>query len=88
MLATEIQRDANETMSVFQNYLTEYFDRAGAPSQSEIAARAGISRVNLNRILNGHVVPSLLTAEAIATATGSTLSRILKKSEKRDLVSA
>jgi DNA-binding XRE family transcriptional regulator len=88
MLATQVQREANESMTAFQDYLSDFFDRPGSPSQSVVAAKAGISRVNLNRIIKGHVTPSLITAEAIAAATGSTLGRILKKSEKRGLVSA
>lgn len=87
MLTSEIKQ-ANESMTAFQTYLSNYFAQNGAPSQSEIAEKAGISRVNLNRIVMGHAVPSLTTAEAIAAATGSTLGRILKKSEKRQLVSA
>jgi len=88
MLAIEIQHEAEESMTAFQNYLVSFFTRPGAPSQGEIAERAGITRENLNRILRGKQRPSLDKAEAIALATGTTLGKILKKSEKRSLVTA
>ena len=87
MIAT-IAQEANETMSAFQKYLCEFFDRPGSPPQAVIAERAGISRENLNRIIKGHQRPALDKAEAIALATGTTLGRILKKSERRELISA
>ncbi len=88
MLAEQVQHEASESMTAFQQYLANYFSRPGSKTQKEIAEKAGIHFVNLNRIVKGHSVPSLTTAEAIAAATGSSLARILKKSEKRELVSA
>lgn len=88
MVADTIQSEAKYTMTAFTNYLNDYFSRPGSLSQREVADRAGIHFVNLNRIVRGHQVPSLTTAEAIANATGSNLGRILKNSEKRELVSA
>lgn len=77
-----------KTMSAFRAYLRDYFARPGAPSQGEVARRAGLSRVQLNRIVQGHSVPTLPTAEALAIATGSTLSRILKTSVRKELVAS
>jgi len=45
--------------------------------QGEVAERAGISRVYLNRVLNGGAVPSLEIAERIADAAGFSLSEVL-----------
>lgn len=39
-------------------------------SDTQLAARAGISRAQLNRIRNGRAVPRLCTAIAIAHALG------------------
>jgi len=80
-----IESEASLSIVAFRNYLKEFFSRPGAPSQSVVAERAGITRENLNRIVNGHQKPILDNAEAIALATGTTLSRILKNSEKRSL---
>lgn len=88
MRAIQIQTEVDETMTAFQQYLKSYFKRPGALTQKEIAEKAGIHWVTLNRLVNGKHVPSLEDAEAIVAATGSTLGRILKKSEKRHLVSA
>jgi transcriptional regulator with XRE-family HTH domain len=45
-------------------------------SQSELARRAGVDRVNLNRIERGYHVPHAATLEAIATALGTTPERL------------
>jgi len=88
MLATAIQHEADEAMQTFRDYLSSYFKKSGALTLNEVAREAGIHRVHLSRILHGHSEPTLPVAEAIAAATGSRLSRILKKSENRELVSA
>jgi len=46
-------------------------------SQQQIADLAGISRVNLNRILQLHAVPSIDTCEAIAAAIELPLATLL-----------
>lgn len=88
MLTDTIQHEVATAMQAFTDYLTDYFSKADALSQGQVARKAGIHRVNLNRIVNGHQVPSLTTAEAIAAATGSTLSKILKKSFSREAIHA
>jgi transcriptional regulator with XRE-family HTH domain len=45
-------------------------------SQSELARRAGVDRVNLNRIERGYHVPHAATLEAIAAALGTTPERL------------
>lgn len=85
MLAQAIQHDANATMNGFREYLCEYFDRDGSLSQRQLAKKAGISHVFLNRVIQGHSIPTLPIAEKIATATGSTLGTILRKIEKMQL---
>jgi transcriptional regulator with XRE-family HTH domain len=69
-------------MNLFQKYLKSYFSKEGALSQTEVAKRACVSRVFLNRIVNRRAVPTLPVAEKIATATGSPLSTILRKMKK------
>lgn len=88
MLSAAIQHEATESMKLFQDYLAAYFAKPGSLSQGEVADKAGIHRVNLNRIINGKQIPSLPHAEAIASATGSTLASILRKSRNRELISA
>jgi len=70
-------------MNELQKHLADYFNRGDSPSQQVVADSAGISRIALNRILHGHQQPSLSTAENIATATGTTLSKILRKYQKK-----
>lgn len=82
MLATEIAIEADLAMNSFCRYLTSYFKRKGSLSQPEVARRAGISRVHLNRIANGHAEPTLPIAEKIAVATGSSLAKILEKNSR------
>lgn len=69
-------------MSNFQRFLCDYFKRHNALSQRELARRAGVSHVFLNRIVKGHAKPSVEIAERIADATGSTLGKVLSKMEK------
>ena len=49
----------------------------------EIADSAGLSRVFLSRIINGHAVPTLDVAARIAKAAKMQLSDMLKKSRKK-----
>lgn len=86
MLTTEIPQEQNEIMDGFRDYLCEYFDRPGSLSQRQLAKRAGISHVFLNRVVQGHSIPSLPIAEKIVAATGSTLGKVLSKIEKMQLV--
>ena len=68
-------------MSSLQKYLVEFFAKPNAPTQREIADKARVSRVFLNKIVRGHSSPSIPIAERIADATGKKLSAILKKYE-------
>jgi DNA-binding XRE family transcriptional regulator len=77
-----IEESAYMTLVSFRKYLKAFFALPGAPTQSEVAERAGITRENLNRIANGRQRPTLDHAEAIALATGTTLARILKDYEQ------
>jgi len=86
MLADAIQLEATETMQAFRDYLSSYFSRPGAMTQGKVAQNAGISRVFLNRVVQGHSEPTLPVAEKIAAATGSSLSAILRKSKNRAAV--
>lgn len=43
---------------------------ANGHTQAELAECAGISRVQMNRILNGHSKPEIDTCEALAVAFG------------------
>jgi DNA-binding XRE family transcriptional regulator len=76
--------EAESGLSIFalRKHLKAFFARPGAPTQAEVAKLAGITRENLNRIINGRQKPMLDNAAAIALATGTTLSRILRNSEK------
>lgn len=49
----------------------------------ETANRAGISRVYLSRIINGHATPTLDIAAKIAEALKKPLPALLKKSGKK-----
>ena len=86
MLAAAIEIEAMESMQAFRDYLCQYFSRPGAMTQGKVAENAGISRVFLNRVLQGHSEPTLPIAEKIATATGSSLATILRKSKNRAAV--
>jgi DNA-binding XRE family transcriptional regulator len=52
---------------LLQNRIGWYAARAGLPDDA-LAARAGITRAHLNRLKNGHVVPRVRTAIAVARA--------------------
>jgi plasmid maintenance system antidote protein VapI len=68
-------------MKTFRDYLRSYFSKPNSLTINEVAELVGIHRVSLSRIVNGHAEPTLPHAAAIAEATGTRLSRILKKSE-------
>lgn len=86
MLATDDQHFCDHIMHGFREYLTDYFQRDNSLSQRQLAKKAGISHVFLNRVIQGHSIPSLPIAEKIVTATGSSLGRVLSKIEKMQLV--
>jgi DNA-binding XRE family transcriptional regulator len=83
-----IEAESGLSVVALRDHLKALFAQPGAPTQSEVAKRAGITRENLNRIINGRQRPTLDHAAAIALATGTTLSRILRNSEKRSLAQA
>ena len=49
----------------------------------EIAEKAGLSRVYLSRVINGHAVPTIDVAARIADALGAPLGELLEKSSKK-----
>lgn len=59
--------------------------KARGMSQSDIAGRTGLDKGNLSRILNGHVSPTLETAEAIIQACGMQLVPVTNR-DLRDLL--
>ena len=61
--------------------------KARGMSQSDIAGRTGLDKGNLSRILNGHVSPTLETAEAIIQACGMQLIAVTNR-DLRDLLEA
>ena len=87
MTGDVIQRQAEATVESFVAYLEAYFGRDNALSQREVARRAQISYVYLNKILHSKAVPTLPIAERIAAATGSSLGSILRNPKKVALAS-
>lgn len=87
MLTNYVQQQADATVKSFVDYLAAYFAREDSLSQREIARRANISYVFLNKILHKKATPSLPIAERIAAATGSSLSAILRNSKRVALAS-
>lgn len=61
--------------------LRTYIERSGV-SQREIAQRAGMSAVHLNRIVRGHAVPSLSMSADIARAIGCELAILVGHTKK------
>lgn len=52
-------------------------------NQAALAERAGVTRVTINRLLNGHHVPMLDAAGQIAEALGVPLSLLLAEPRKK-----
>ena len=48
-------------------------------SQQELSRKADVHYVTVNRILRGHVVPTIPIAERLANALGFTLEKFLVK---------
>lgn len=47
-------------------------------SQAELEARSGIPKARLSRYENGHVMPTVRSADKIASALGLTLAEFLR----------
>lgn len=54
-------------------------------SRSELARRAGIHFVTISRILNGHMEPSISTAEKLAIAAGMSAESVFREIPKKNL---
>lgn len=72
---------AHKQTEVFRENVAELCAEHGRIA--EIAERAGISRVYLSRIINGHATPTLDIAAQIAEAVKIPLPALLKKSGKK-----
>ncbi|MGE0708637.1 MAG: helix-turn-helix domain-containing protein [Planctomycetota bacterium] len=52
-------------------------------SQAETARRAGIARSHLSQIESGVVVPSIVTADGLATALGITFAQLVEEEPEK-----
>lgn len=50
--------------------------KAQGVNQRELARRSGVHWVTVNRVVRGHIVPSIPVAERLAAAVGLPLSKI------------
>jgi len=73
-----------ETVDPFYEHLQTYVARDEMPKR-QLAMRAGISRVYLDKLLQRESKVSLEVAISLANAMGTSLENILKKSRKSQL---